>query len=76
MVSEEIKFLNRSKNYPGVPPLLDFQNCQAAFLGSKTAYDDETLHADLRGRGRKSVIGFKRIQDGKIFTTLLYGMFI
>ena len=75
MVSEEIKFVNQSKNYPEVPPLLVFQNFQAAFLGSKAAYDDETLHADLRGRGCKSAIGFKRIKDGKSFSTLLYGMF-
>ena len=32
---------NRAKNFPGVPPLLNFENFQAALLGSRSAQDDE-----------------------------------
>ena len=63
------------KNLPGVPPLLSFQNFEAAFLGSRSAQDNETLHAESRGRGCQSAVGLKRFRGKKIFLTLLYGMF-
>ena len=50
MVFEGIQILNRTKNFPGVPPLLNFQNFEAAFLGSRSAQDAETLHADSKGQ--------------------------
>ena len=52
MVLEGIQILNRTKNFPGVPPLLNFQNFEAAFLGSRSSRDAEVLHADLRGQWR------------------------
>ena len=67
--------MNQSKNFPGVSPLLNFEKFEAALLGSRSAQDDETLHANFRGRMCKSAIGQKRIRDEKIFLTLLYGMF-
>ena len=32
-----------SENFPGVPPLLNFENFEAALLGSRSTQDDETL---------------------------------
>ena len=58
-----------------VPPLLNFENFEAALLGTRSTQDDETLHAYSRGQVCKSAIGFKRIRDEKFFWTLLYGMF-
>ena len=67
--------LNIAKNFPGVPPLLNFENFEAALLGSRSTQYDETLHAHSRGQVCKSAIGLKRIRDEKIFWTLLYGIF-
>ena len=57
VVSKAIKILNRAKNFPGVPPLLNFENFEAALLGSRSTQDDETLHANSKGRVYKSAIG-------------------
>ena len=51
MVFEGIQILNQTKNFPVVPPLLNFQNFGAAFLGSRSAQGAETLHADSKGQG-------------------------
>ena len=64
-----------SKNIPWGPPYLNFQNFEAAFLGSKAAQDNETLHAESIGRGCQSAIGFERLHHKKNFLTMLYGMF-
>ena len=37
------------ENFPGVPPLLNFQNFEAALRGSRATQDDETWYADSRG---------------------------
>ena len=50
MVLKGNQILNRTKNFPGVPPLLNFQNFEVAFLGSGLSRDAETLHADSRGQ--------------------------
>ena len=55
--------------------MLNFENFEAALLGSKSTQNDETLHATSRGRVCKAAIGLKRIRDKKFFWTLLYGMF-
>ena len=34
------------ENFPGVPPLLNFQNFEAALCGSRATQDDETWDAD------------------------------
>ena len=39
------------ENFPGVDPLLNFQNFEAALRGSRATQDDETWYADSRGRG-------------------------
>ena len=67
--------LYRSKNFHGFPPLLNFQNFEVAFLNIRLTQDAETLHANSRGQGRESAVGFKRIRNEKDFSTLLYGMF-
>ena len=46
-----------SEKLPGVPPLLNFENFEAALLGSRSARDDETLHVNFRGQVCKSAIG-------------------
>ena len=56
-VLKAIYILNRAKNFPGVPPLLNFENFEAALLGSRSFQDDETLHANFRGVVYKSAIG-------------------
>ena len=57
VVSKAIQILNRAKDVPGVPPLLNFENFEAALLGSRSTQDDKTLHANFRGRVYKSAIG-------------------
>ena len=37
--------------------LLNFENFEAALLGSRSAQDDEILHANFRGQVCKSAIG-------------------
>ena len=37
------------EKFPGVPPLLNFQNFEAALRGSRATQDKETLYADLGG---------------------------
>ena len=46
-----------SEKFPWGPPLLNFENFEAALLGSMSAQDDKTLHANFRGRMCKSAIG-------------------
>ena len=37
--------------------LLNFENFEAALLGSRSAQDNETLHVNFRGRVCKTAIG-------------------
>ena len=58
------------KKLAGVPPLFNFQNFEAAFLSSISAQDNETLHADSKGRLGECHRFLGRFRDN-FFSTLL-----